>query len=457
MPSFLSHPSPNPDLWPSSAAAPRRCVRPKTFRRRALLLGWALVLLTSRAQADDVPLARSTPPAPPSSLSLSLPDALDRAERESALVRRAVREREEIAAREVGAGILLPTNPLLGVAAGVRRDPSYDPTRGPTFALRAEQMIEVAGQRGARLEVVRQAVRAARLREDVARTEIRARVRTAYLGALVADELVAVARRRAELADKLVTAADTRAGAGAASDVERALARLERGRAVRAVLEAELGASAARGALKTALGLGATRELVLTTSLVPPAPHTLDVAELLRRAHERRRELAALEGSRQELDAELARLSREAIPSPTLSLDVGRDLPGQGFITAGLAVPLPLFRRYQGEKALVRAAQSTLDDERLLLSRQIDAEVAVAVRTLEARQAELSLLEREVLPSADSSESLVTEGWRAGKFDLFRVIQVAREAGEVRTARLEALGALWEASVALDRAVGGLQ
>jgi cobalt-zinc-cadmium efflux system outer membrane protein len=430
------------------------------FRHFGLVMGGALVL----GSASPGPVSGAEQAAPPASLPnaaaepplpLSLPAALARAESESALIRRAAREREEVAAREVGAGLYFPTNPVLGVAAGARRDPSYDPTRGPTFALRAEQMLEIGGQRGARLEVVRRAVRAARLREDVAHAEVRARVRTAYIAALIGDELVARARRRAELADRLVAAADTRASAGAASDVERALARLERGRAGRAVLEAELGAASARGLLRAVMGVEPLREIRLTTPLGPPPRPTVALATLLARAQERRKELAALEASRSELDAELVRLGREAIPSPTLSLDVGRDLPGQGFVTAGLAVPIPVARRYQGEKALVRAAQARVDDDRLLMARQIDADVASAWRLVEARQAELGLLETEALPSADSSESLVTEGWRAGKFDIFRVIQVAREAAEVRTAHLEALGALWEASVALDRAVGG--
>jgi len=51
---------------------------------------------------------------------------------------------------------------------------------------------------------------------------------------------------------------------------------------------------------------------------------------------------------------------------------------------------------------------------------------------------------------------LVTQGWRVGKFDLFRVVQVSREAGEARRKELEVLGTLWESSIELGRAVGDL-
>jgi outer membrane protein TolC len=64
------------------------------------------------------------------------------------------------------------------------------------------------------------------------------------------------------------------------------------------------------------------------------------------------------------------------------------------------------------------------------------------------------LMDREVLPAADAAVSLMTEGWRAGKFDLFRLLQTSRDASEARRLYLETLGLLWESSIALDRAVG---
>jgi hypothetical protein len=36
------------------------------------------------------------------------------------------------------------------------------------------------------------------------------------------------------------------------------------------------------------------------------------------------------------------------------------------------------------------------------------------------------LLDRDVLPAAEAAVTLMTEGWRAGKFDLFRLLQTSR-------------------------------
>jgi outer membrane protein TolC len=48
----------------------------------------------------------------------------------------------------------------------------------------------------------------------------------------------------------------------------------------------------------------------------------------------------------------------------------------------------------------------------------------------------------------------MTEGWRAGKFDLFRLLQTSRDASDARRLYLETLGLLWDSAIALDRAVG---
>ena len=45
-------------------------------------------------------------------------------------------------------------------------------------------------------------------------------------------------------------------------------------------------------------------------------------------------------------------------------------------------------------------------------------------------------------------------GWLGGKLDLFRVVQVAREAADARRRQLEVLGDLWRARIELDRATG---
>ena len=123
---------------------------------------------------------------------------------------------------------------------------------------------------------------------------------------------------------------------------------------------------------------------------------------------------------------------------------------------AGLALPLPLWRRNQGEKALVMAARARAAEEGALLERDVSYEVEWAFHRVVSTYEQAKLVETRVAPAADKNVALLTEGWRAGKFDLFRVIQASREAGEARRAQLGSVRDFWRAVIALDRATGAI-
>src|SRR6185369_695929 len=104
--------------------------------------------------------------------------------------------------------------------------------------------------------------------------------------------------------------------------------------------------------------------------------------------------------------------------------------------------------------ATLGAERARVEDEMRLADREISLEVWELHRTLSQRRAEARVWSEDVVPAAEQNLSLLTEGWRAGKFDLFRVVQGAREAGEAKRKQLEVLAALWQAAIDLDRATG---
>ena len=388
---------------------------------------------------------------------LTLVEALRLAEETSPLVRRARAERDVVASREVGASVLMPSNPVVGAGVGPRREgppANVVNERGLQYFVHAEQTVEIGGQRSARRAVVSRALHTAELRVAVARAETRARVRAAYVGTQLALARVDAATQREALVAKLLDAVSARVAGGASSNVDLELARLERGSAVRARIDATLAAADALARLRLLVGLQPAQKLSLEEKAAAPPLRAEALSGLLARAQAQRAELAALASGIEEIDADIVRLRREAIPSPTLFAELQRDLPGQIFIGGGLAVPIPVWRRQQGELALARADRTRVEEERTLVERDVALEVERAYQA-EAAQREMSqVMDREVLPAADSAVTLMTEGWRAGKFDLFRLLQTSRDASEARRLYLETLGLLWESSIALDRAVG---
>jgi len=418
---------------------------------------FAVLSLGTSAPARAAAPPAAAAPAAGGAGHLSLEDALRAAEETSPLLRRARAERDAVAARDVGASVLLPSNPVIAGGAGPRREgppANLLSERGLQYFVHAEQTVEVGAQRSARRAVVSRALHTAELRVQVARAETRARVRAAYVGTQLALARVDSATQREALVTKLLDAVRARVAGGASSNVDLELARLERGSAARARIDATLAAADAVARLRLLIGLSPAKPLALDPQVAAPVGRAEALVPLLARAQRQRAELAALTSGIEEIDADIVRLRREIIPSPTLFVDLQRDLPGQLFIGGGLAVPIPVWRRQQGELALARADRSRVEEERMLVERDVALEVERAFQA-EAAQREMSqVLDREVLPAAEAAVTLMTEGWRAGKFDLFRLLQTSRDASEARRLYLETLGLLWESSIALDRAVG---
>ena len=388
-------------------------------------------------------------------LALDLDQAVQRAREASALVRRARAESRVTAARRVEASIALPSNPALAFAVGPSRDATGVPERnGLGYRLHVEQALEIGGQRGTRVAEVDRAVDAATARERLAGIEAGARARSAYVGALLAAALAQATADRETLARQLEESVRARVDAGAASEIELRLAEVERGRMHRERVDAERLAGEASAELLALLALPPDTSLRLTTPLAAPAVALPPLDRAIALALDRRADLAALLASSAEIDAQIVRLRREALPSTALFFEVERDLPGQTFVGGGLGVALPVWRRNQGPLASARAGRARTDDERALLARQIAREGDRALRDVRARDEQARIQASEVLPAVERARDLLTQGWQAGKFDLFRVIQVSREAGEARRHQIEALGSLWQAAIELDRAMG---
>lgn len=413
----------------------------------------AVVSLSSSESSSEGLAASAT-------VRLSLDEALELATQRSPLVSRARQERLVASASRVGAAAILPSNPALAVSVGRRRDASgsVPPATGPEVVGHIEQTIEVANQRGTRLAEVGHAVDVALARERFARVEARARARQAYLAVLIADASAESARRREQLGLQIYNSARKRLEAGAGSDVELHLAEVERGRLVSDRVEAELARAQARADLRLLLGLPILTDreapLELTTPLTRPGLTDRGLEEMVELARARRADLEALLHAHSQLNAALVRLRREVVPSPTIYVDIASQQPGQLYVGGGVGFSLPVWRRRQGEIAQVNAEHARLLAERDLVEREVAVEVAQAYRRALARSQESDLWELEVVPAAEANVGLITEGWRAGKFDLFRVIQASREAGEARRRLLDVLGEFWQAVIELDRATG---
>jgi cobalt-zinc-cadmium efflux system outer membrane protein len=287
----------------------------------------------------------------------------------------------------------------------------------------------------------------------VARCDARARAFAAYVRAQAAARRLAESRASGEVARRVLEATRVRGQLGASGDIEESTAALE---------VAQLGAAEedAQGKLawwtmelRDALDLAPEEEYSLTSAIddPPPAP---EAALLVERALRASPDLAEVRSRYDLLGATDERLARETAPRVGVygGVDAAPLSPVYG--VAGLSVEIPVAQRNQGPRARVARERETemarLDVERRRLARDVTARRAA----YEARRSELARLRSEALPAAERAFALIETGWRAGRFDVFRVTTAARDVVRVRAAQLDAMEGAWLERAALERALG---
>jgi outer membrane protein, heavy metal efflux system len=419
---------------------------PRTTLRRLLTSMVPLFGLAQAAPARAEGRLEDPPPA------LSLDDALARAEARAAQVRAAEHGVLQARSRAVGAGVVVPVNPR--ISADVRPPITGGGWRDLGYGVSGEIAFEVGGAPGARRREAAAGVETARAGLAVVRREARARAWEAYVRAKAAEMRVGETRASEDLARRVLDAMRLRADLGASGDIDASTAALDVAQLAAAGESAtrELGLRTME--LREALDVPAASALVLTTALgdPPPAPAA---ASLVSRAAAARPELAELRSRRALLEATDERLAREALPRLGLYGGVDAAPLSPIFGVAGVSIDLPVAQRNQGPRARI-ASERALEIERLAIEeRRIEREVIAASDAYASRRAELARLRDDALPAAERAFGLIETGWRAGRFDVFRLTAAARDVVRTRAQRLDALEGAWIERGALDRAAGG--
>lgn len=394
---------------------------------------WALSLALAAAEA--------------SAEAFSVQGAMDRAAIRAPQVLLAESALREAEASRTGAGVVLPANPRL---YGEGR---YGAGTGG-YAASLEAPFEVFGAPAARVTEARGRAVAAQADLDLERYLARWAVFEAYVEVRMGGLRLAEAQSAIELAQGVEAASRRLVETGAASEIDRAVASASLAE-FRAEREAFLARQqAALLPLRELLGLLPGAPLTLTTEFATP-PSCALAGPAGREAGGTHPALRAIQARLALGEATLERLEREVLPrlSFLLGLDAAPNSDRYGQL--GLGVELPVAQRNQGPRAVV-AAQLSTDRMRLeLTSQRLLRELEARRAACEARQREAEMLGALAIPEARKALALVEAGWRAGKFDVFRVNAAARDVVRLGQARIDVLGAAWREHVAMQRLAGG--
>lgn len=366
------------------------------------------------------------------------------------------REREQLAAlagRRVSASLLLPSNPVLSLNGGLPAVGEVSRER-LTWGVGLSQELEIAGQRGHRLDAVAAQRSAAEKRALVKQREVARTALLAYYDVLAARARAEVAEQLGALGGALSEHAEARAEAGLDAPVTASIAQAEARRLAQLRLAGELELARTTAALTSLLGGDPSQRSAQVVGELQPLPVAeTPLARAIARALEQR---AELEVARAERDAAresalLARASR--VPNPTVSLYLRQDWIGERVAGVGLAVPVPLpapvGRTFAGERqeaeALARRGQLDLEK----LQRSVRLEVVEARQTLESRQRQAALFEPSRSIAARAQLLAIAEALRERKLLVRDALLAERALVEQWFDEIEAQHALCSASVDL--------
>lgn len=389
---------------------------------------------------------------------LTLPEALALAQERSPGLITVQAEVAASRARLEGAALLLQSNPEVEGSAGPRSTPDG---RYSQYSASLTQRLEIFGQRGARKDAARAVLGSAEARLAARRVELAAEVRESFARWLGAAQRERITIEALDLARQALVAAETRQASGAASRIEVNAARAALGRAARERATSTQRLATARAAVVLLVGLDPSEEIVPEGSLSPDSSRPVeDAGALIRRAIERRPELAA---ARLEVDAAAAEgrlATREALPSPRLGVSLTNEggLGGDVRVAQGiLAFDLPLFNRNQAARGVASARLAQAERTLEALTRAVSAEVGVASIRLASARAGAEAYAGGLLGGLEENMQLATEAYRAGKLNYFELLVIRRETFEARLGSVDALEELQSAEAGVARATGSLE
>ncbi len=362
---------------------------------------------------------------------------------------RALAAEVQLAEADVLGARVYPFNPVIETSR-TRRDEGSTLTRDREIGI--SQEFEIAGQRAKRVAAASGSLEAARLRFERELQGFAARVGGAFVEAIQARELAALALFEREIARNLAEFEQKRLDAGAGTLVDLNLARAAEGRAERQVELARSGDAAARAALAEVVGLAPSELPQLAGEFPDSWPPAAPRDEIEQRALEFRQDLAAL---RTEVEAASARLRLErSLAAPNLVLGVarGREADAEDLNTVSAGVTIPLFQRNQGGIAAARADEESLAAELASATLAVRGEVVAAISRYEATTRALAVFRGTVAGTLDENLELVQKSFASGKLRASEVLVFRREFVDSRRELIEAAADAWLASIALDLA-----
>jgi cobalt-zinc-cadmium efflux system outer membrane protein len=395
------------------------------------------------------------PVDPDAASALSLDQLLVFADQHSPVVRTA-RARVGLADAElVGAKILFPANPVVRFAGGRR---TVGNASGFEFEGWVQQQLEIAGERGLRIDAARDQQRLREAAVNEVRWSLHVEVHRLVATILVVRQRLAQAERFVALSQSLRDIAGQQVEAGESAPIILLVADADLARTREAVIQARQAIAALEVRLAAVIGWP-EETLPPIEEQLPPVRAAPDAASLLSMMAEfhpslRARELAVVAAhSRAALEA------RDGWPEPVVRFGYGREAgpapePDAEVWLLHVLMPIPLWHRNQEARARAEAELQVAGGERDATATRLRGELLQAATALDAAAERVALYETDVVPQLEENLALLQRAYELGEVDVHQVSQTRERLLTATGQYIDALVTYYETAATLEGLVG---
>jgi len=355
----------------------------------------------------------------------------------------------------IEAEIILPANPQVSFGAGGR---TIEGTTGFELEVAVEQRLEVGGQPSLRLGAARDRERMAEAIVNEVRWSVHVEVHRLFVELLLVQESLSQAERFVAFSQSMRDIAARQVDAGESSPLILLVADADLAQTHEALIAAQLLGTSLRTRLAGIVGWpnAMLSEVEGVLPEVRSAPE-LDVLLSLMAEHHpslRTRELAVrAERSRVRLE------EQEAWPEPTVGFAYAREAapglePAADVWLFNVALPIPIWRTNQGERARAEADLLVADRERDQTAMRLRSDLVQAAVALNSAAERVALYDIAIVPQLEETLSLLQRAYELGEVDVHQVSQTRERLLNATSQYIDARFAYHESAAALEGLVG---
>ena len=315
--------------------------------------------------------------------------------------------------------------------------------------LSLSQLIERGDKRPARIREAQATRTVVEWEYQVKRIEVLKVATLIFIDVLAAQRRLELAEEVLKVSNEAAASTEQRVGVGKASAVEAIRANVAVSTASIEVEQARRDIATARGNLAAQWG-AKTADFRSVRGTLDQRQH-LPSLESLRQRLLSNPDLTRWTAVREQRQALLNKEQTQA--RQDFTLHAGPRMEGKGAdatFVAGLSIPLPINDRNQGNIAVARANLAKLTEEKRAGEARAFAALNEAFQKLAGAVREISILEGNVIPSAQEAEKQLSVGYAAGRFTQFEVLDARRTLNGARVQQLRSLADYQKARAEVD-------